>query len=136
MENIKYMIFAIDTHVEEFLFIFQYTEGTERNIVMPEIVKINNICCLRDYDFDFFEICENPNSTLNKEGTNIDDYHNIVDVMKKLDFVFENDEEKAFFYKKNKEILNILTKKSKSEILFILYQEGENHEILRKLFGK
>lgn len=130
------MIFAIDTNVDEFFFIFQYTAGTERNIVMPEIVKINNICFLRDYTFDFFDICENPNSALNKEGIYVHDYHNVVDVMKKLDFVFETDEEKQFFYKKNKEILNILTKKSKAEILYLIYEEGENHEIFRKLFGK
>ena len=104
MENVKYMIFAIDTHVDEFFFIFQYTEGTERNVVMPEIIKVNNICVLRDYTFDFFDISENPNSTLNKEGIYIHDYHNVVDVMKKLDFVFETDEEKKFFYSKNKEI--------------------------------
>jgi hypothetical protein len=35
---------------------------------------------------------------------------------------------------KNKEIFNIMTKKSKQEILSIIHEEGDNHELFKMMF--
>ncbi len=35
----KYIIFSIDTHIEELLFIMEYTKG-ENKIVLGELIKI------------------------------------------------------------------------------------------------
>jgi hypothetical protein len=37
---------------------------------------------------------------------------------------------------KNKEIFNIMTKKSKAEILSIIHEQGDNHELFKKMFEK
>lgn len=129
----KYIIFAIDIHTEEILFIFEYASGTEKELVIPELVKINNFCYMHNYNFDFFEIVEDPNYVLNKEGIYIQKYNRFTDILTRLDMLFTMDELK-YWRLKNKEITDILTKKNKDEILFIINQGGDNYEIFKKLF--
>jgi len=44
------------------------------------------------------------------------------------------DEELLELKTKNKEIFQIMIKKSKAEILAIIYEEGDNHELFKKMF--
>jgi hypothetical protein len=128
----KYIIFSIDDHIQEFLFILEYTKG-ENRIILGELVKINNLCYIKGFDFDFFEIIEDPNYALNKEGIYIYKYNTFRDVLQRLDITLTSDE-MQYLKTKNKEILDILTKKSKSEILSIIHEKNENHELFKKIF--
>jgi hypothetical protein len=128
----KYIIFSIDDHIQEFLFILEYTKG-ENRIILGELVKINNLCYIKGFDFDFFEIIEDPNYALNKEGIYIYKYNTFRDVLQRLDITLTSDE-MQYLKTKNKEIFDILTKKSKSEILSIIHEKNENHELFKKIF--
>lgn len=130
----KYIIFSIDNHIEEFLFILEYTKG-ENRIILGELVKINNLCYIKGFEFDFFEIIEDPNYALNKEGIYIYKYNTFSDVLQRLDITLTH-EEMQHLKAKNKEIFNILTKKSKSEILSIIHEKNDNHELFKKMFEK
>jgi hypothetical protein len=128
----KFIIFSIDTHVEEFLFIFEYAKG-ENKIVLGELVKLNNLCYIKDFDLDFFEIVEDPNYALNKEGIYIYKYNTFSDVLHRLNLKLTSSEIQELRMK-NREIFNILTKKSKSEILSIIHEKNENHDLFKKMF--
>jgi hypothetical protein len=128
----KYIIFAIDTHVEELLFIMEYNKG-ENRMVLGELIKLNNLCYIKNFDFDFFEIVEDPNYALNKEGIYIYKYNTFSDVLHRLNLTLSLEEAKELKMK-NKEIFNIMTKKSKAEILSIIYEEGDNHELFKRMF--
>jgi len=130
----KYIIFAVDTHIEEFLFIFEYNKGGNK-IVLGELIKLNNLCYIKDFDFDFFEIVEDPNYALNKEGIYIYKYNSFSDVLHRLDIKL-TDVEVQELKLKNKEIFNIMTKKSKEDILAIIHEKGDNHELFKKMFEK
>lgn len=130
----KYIIFSIDTNIQEYLFILEYTKGENKKI-LGELIKLNNLCYIKDFKFDFFEIVEDPNYILNKEGIYIYKYNTFTDVVHRLNLKLtanEIIELKA----KNKEIFNIMTKKSKSEILSIIHESGNNHELFKKMFDK
>src|ERR1051325_8938174 len=79
----KYIIIAIDTHIQEFLFIIEYKKG-ENIMVLGELIKLNNLCHMKGFDFDFFEIVEDPNYILNKEGIYIYKYNKFTDVLQRL----------------------------------------------------
>ena len=128
----KFIIFAIDTHIQEFLFILEY-DKSESRMVLGELIKLNNLCYIKDFDLDFFEIIEDPNYALNKEGIYIYKYNKFSDVLFRLDIRF-TPQELLEFKTKNKEIFDIMTKKSKEEILSIIYEEGDNHELFKKIF--
>jgi len=130
----KYIIFAIDTNVQEFLFLLNYIKGEEK-AVLGELIKLNNLCYIKNFEFDFFEIIENPNKILSKEGIYIYEYNDFEDLLNRLNLKLTFEEINQIS-KKNKEIFHILTKKSKSEILSIVYQNGENKELFKKLFLK
>jgi hypothetical protein len=128
----KYIIFAIDTHIEELLFIMEYNKG-ENRMVLGELIKLNNLCYIKNFDFDFFEIIEDPNYALNKEGIYIYKYNTFTDVLHRLNLTLTLEEAKELKMK-NKEIFNIMTKKSKAEILSIIYEQGDNHELFKRMF--
>jgi hypothetical protein len=128
----NYIIFAVDTHIQEFLFIFEYTIGSNR-LVLGELIKINNLCYIKGFDFDFFEIIEDPNYALNKEGIYIYKYNTFEDILHRLDIQLTAEEIEELKIK-NKEIFNIMTKKSKQEILLIIHEEGDNHELFKMMF--
>jgi hypothetical protein len=128
----KYIIFAIDTHIEELLFIMEYNKG-ENRMVLGELIKLNNLCYIKNFDFDFFEIIEDPNYALNKEGIYIYKYNTFTDVLHRLNLTLTLEEAKELKIK-NKEIFNIMTKKSKAEILSIIYEQGDNHELFKRMF--
>ena len=128
----SYIIFAIDTHIQEFLFIFEYSIGSNR-LVLGELIKINNLCYIKGFGFDFFEIIEDPNYTLNKEGIYIYKYNTFDDILHRLDIQLTLEEIEELKIK-NKEIFNIMTKKSKQEILSIIHEEGDNHELFKMMF--
>src|ERR1700761_4322307 len=128
----KYIIFAIDTHIEEFLFIMEYNKG-ENKMVLGELIKLNNLCYIKEFDFDFFEIVEDPNYVLNKEGIYIYKYNKFSDVLHRINIELSS-EELLELKTKNRQIFNITTKKSKAEILSIIYEEGDNHELFKKMF--
>lgn len=130
----KYIILAIDTHVQEFLFILEYNKG-DNKLILGELIKLNNLCYIKDFDFDFFEIIEDPNYALNKEGIYIHKYTKFSDVMQKLNLTLTSEEIKRLNLK-NKEIFDIMTKKNKAEILAIIHEPGDNHELFKKMFGK
>jgi len=130
----KYIIFSIDTHIQEFLFILEYAKG-ENKTILGELIKLNNLCYIKDFDFDFFEIVEDPNYALNKEGIYIYKYNTFSDVLKRLDISLTKAEHAELKFK-NKEIFNIMTKKSKGEILSIIHEKGNNHELFKKMFEK
>jgi hypothetical protein len=130
----KYIIFAIDTHIQEFLFIFEYNKGSNK-MVLGELIKLNNLCYIKDFNFDFFEIIEDPNYALNKEGIYIYKYNSFSDVLHRLNLKLTIDEMQELKLK-NKEIFNIMTKKSKAEILSIIHEQGDNHELFKKMFEK
>jgi len=130
----KYIIFSIDTHIQEFLFILEYAKGENKKI-LGELIKLYNLCYIKDFDFDFFEIVEDPNYALNKEGIYIYKYNTFSDVLKRLDISLTKAEYAELKFK-NKEIFNIMTKKSKGEILSIIHEKGNNHELFKKMFGK
>lgn len=128
----KYIIFAIDTNIQEFLFIFEYAKG-ENKIVLGELVKLNNLCYIKNFDFDFFEIVEDPNYALNKEGIYIYKYNTFSDVLNRLDIELTNKEIEELNIK-NKEIFNLITKKNKAEILSIMYENSKYSDLLKKMF--
>ena len=128
----NYIIFEIDTHIQEFLFIFEYTTGSNR-LVLGELIKINNLCYTKGFDFDFFEIIEDPNYALNKEGIYIYKYNTFEDILHRLDIQLTAEEIEELKIK-NKEIFNIMTKKSKQEILSIIHEGGDNHELFKMMF--
>jgi hypothetical protein len=130
----KYIIFAIDTHVQEFLFIFEYAKG-ENKMVLGELIKLNNLCYIKNFDLDFFEIVEDPNYALNKEGIYIYKYNTFSDVLHRLEIHLTSEEIKSLKIK-NKEIFDIMTKKSKNEILSIINEPGDNHDLFKKMFEK
>jgi len=129
---LQYIIFAIDTHIQEFLFIFEYAKGGNK-IVLGELIKLNNLCYIKDFNFDFFEIFENPNYALNKEGIYIYKYNTFEDVLNRLDISLTNEEIKELNIK-NKEIFNLITKKNKAEILSIIYENSKYSDLLKKMF--
>jgi len=128
----KYIIFAIDNHIEEFLFIFEYGIG-ENRIVLGELVKLNNLCYLRGFELDFFEIIEDPNYALNKEGIYIYKYNNFTDLLKRMDIQLTPEEIKELKIK-NKFVFNTLTKKSNQEIMAII--QNQDPELFRQIFEK
>ena len=128
----KYIIFSIDNHIQEFLFIIEYSIG-ENKIILGELIKINNLCYIKEFDFDFFEIIEDPNYALNKEGIYIYKYDSFTDVLQRMNLTLNTVEAQDLRFK-NKEIFDIMTKKSKSEILLIIHEKGDNHELFKKMF--
>jgi hypothetical protein len=128
----KYIIFAIDTHIEEFLFIFEYATGSNR-IVLGELVKLNNLCYLKGFELDFFEIVEDPSIQLSKEGIYIYKYNNFTDVLKRLDIKLTT-EEIHELKMKNKLVFDTLTKKNNQEIMLIIH--NQDPELFRQIFEK
>jgi hypothetical protein len=128
----KYIIFSIDNHIQEFLFIIEYSIG-ENKIILGELIKINNLCYIKEFDFDFFEIIEDPNYALNKEGIYIYKYNSFTDVLQRMNLTLNTVEAQDLRFK-NKEIFDIMTKKSKSEILLIIHEKGDNHELFKQMF--
>lgn len=128
----KYLIFSIDNHIQEFLFIIEYNIGANK-IILGELIKINNLCYIKEFDFDFFEIIEDPNYALNKEGIYIYKYNSFTDVLQRMDLKLTMEEAQELRLK-NKEIFDVMTKKSKNEILLIINEEGDNHELFKKMF--
>lgn len=126
----KYIIFAIDTHIEEFLFIFEYAIGDNR-LVLGELVKLNNLCYLRGFELDFFEIVEDPSIQLSKEGIYIYKYNNFTDLLRRLDINLTPEEIKELKIK-NKLVFNTLTKKNNQEILLII--NNQDPELFRRIF--
>jgi len=112
----------------------EYDKGDNR-IVLGEMIKLNNLCYIKNFDFDFFEIIEDPNYALNKEGIYIYKYNTFSDVMHRLNLTLTVEEANELKLK-NKEIFNIMTKKSKAEILSIIYEQGDNHELFKCMFEK
>jgi len=133
-KKMKYIIFAIDTHIQEFLFILEYNKGGNK-VILGELIKLNNLCYIKKFDFDFFEIIEDPNFILNKEGIYIYKYNTFTDVLQRLNIELTVEEIKELKLK-NKEIFSIMMKKSKEEILSIIYEKGDNHELFKKMFEK
>ena len=130
----KLIILAIDNHVQEFLFIIKYSQEESRNI-LGELIKINNLCYIKEFDFEFFEIIEDPNYVLNKEGIYIYKYNTFTDVLQRMDLKLTSAELQELRIK-NKEIFDIMTKKNKDEILSIIYEQGDNHALFKKMFEK
>lgn len=128
----KYIIFAIDNHTQEFLFIFEYVANDNQK-VLGELIKLNNFCYIKEYDFDFFEIIEDPNYALNKEGIYIYRYDTFSDVLQRMDITLTKEEVRVLKIK-NREIFDLLTKKNKNEILQIIQEHGFNYDILKKMF--
>jgi len=126
----KYIIFAIDTHIEEFLFIFEYTTGSNR-IVLGELVKLNNLCYLKGFELDFFEIVEDPSIQLSKEGIYIYKYNNFTDLLRRLDINLTPDEIQELKLK-NKLVFDTLTKKNNQEIMLIV--NNQDPELFRQIF--
>jgi len=129
----KYIILSIDNHIEEFLFIIEYTKGENRNI-LGELIKLNNLCYIKDFDFDFFEVVEDPSVALSKEGIYIYKYESFTDVMNRLNIrLKEGDVENLRVI--NKDIFHIMLNKNRSEIMSIIHnKEGKYYELLKKLF--
>jgi hypothetical protein len=94
---------------------------------------LSNLCHIKDFGFDFFEIIEDPNYELNKEGIYIYKYNNFTDVLKRLELTLTSNEI-AELRLKNKEIFEIMTTKNKAEILAIIEEKGDNHELFKKMF--
>lgn len=129
----KYIIFSIDNHIEEFLFIIEYTKGENRNI-LGELIKLNNLCYIKDFDLDFFEITEDPSIILSKDGIYIYKYESFIDVIKRLNIKL-TDSDIRFLKINNKDIFHIMLNKNRSEIMSIIHnKEGNYHELLKKLF--
>jgi len=128
----NFIIFVIDTNAQEYLFIFEYKIGSNR-MVLGELIKLNNFCYIKDFEFDFFEIVEDPNYALNKEGIYIYKYNHFSDVLHRLDIKLTPEEIKELKIQ-NKEMFDIMTKKTKEEIFAIINEGGDNHELFRKLF--
>lgn len=129
----KYIIFSIDNHIEEFLFIIEYTKGENRNI-LGELIKLNNLCYIKNFDLDFFEITEDPSIILSKDGIYIYKYESFIDVIKRLNIKL-TDSDIRFLKINNKDIFHIMLNKNRSEIMSIIYnKEGNYHELLKKLF--
>jgi len=112
----------------------EYDKG-ENRMVLGELIKLNNLCYIKNFDFDFFEIIEDPNYALNKEGIYIYKYNTFTDVLHRLNLKLTSDEANELRLK-NKEIFNIMTKKSKAEVLSIIYEQGDNHELFKSMFEK
>jgi hypothetical protein len=129
----KYIIFSIDNHIEEFLFIIEYTKGENRNI-LGELIKLNNFCHIKDFDFDFFEVTEDPSIALSKQGIYIYKYNSFTDVINRLNIKLMNEDIKDLKII-NKDIFHIMLNKNRSEIMSIIHnKEGKYYELLKKLF--
>jgi len=128
----KYIILSIDTNIQEYLFIVEYTKGESKKI-LGELIKLNNFCYIKNFEFDFFEIVEDPNYILNKEGIYIYKYNTFTDVLHRMNIKLTSNEVLEL-KTKNREIFNIMTKKNKAEILSIIHESGDNHELFKKMF--
>jgi hypothetical protein len=128
----KYIIFSINDNAQEYLFIIKYV-ATDVERILGELIKINNLCYIKGYEFDFFEIIEDPNYALNQEGIYIYEYTSYTNVFYRLDITLTAEELKDLRIK-NKEIIDIMTKKNKQEILSIIHQKGNNYELFQKMF--
>lgn len=129
----KYIILSIDNHMGEFLFIIEYTKGENRNI-LGELIKLNNLCYIKDFNFDFFEITEDPSLLLSKEGIYIYKYESFRDVLERLNIKL-TDSEIKYLKIINKDVFHIMLNKNRSEIMSIIHnKEGKYHALLKKLF--
>ena len=128
----KYIIFSINDNTQEYLFIIKYV-ATDVVKILGELIKINNLCYIKGYEFASFEIIEDPNYALNQEGIYIYEYTSYKNIFYRLDITLTADELKELRIK-NKEIIEIMTKKNKQEILFIINQKGNNYELFQKMF--
>src|SRR3954471_17405003 len=111
----KYIILSIDNHMGEFLFIIEYTKGENRNI-LGELIKLNNLCYIKDFNFDFFEITEDPSLLLSKEGIYIYKYESFRDVLERLNIKL-TDSEIKYLKIINKDIFHIMLNKNRSEMM-------------------
>lgn len=131
----SYIVFSINNHIQEFLFVFSYNKGEEA-VILGELVKLNNLCDIKGYDFDFFEVYKDPNIVLFKQHIHIYKYETFLDAVQRLDLNLSPEELQTLSIQ-DKEVYNILTKKSKSEILSLLYQEDHKYnKLLKKLLLK
>lgn len=128
----KYIIFSINDNTQEYLFIIKYVT-TDVVKILGELIKLNNLCYIKGYEFDFFEIIEDPNYALNKEGIYIHEYTSYTNVLHRLNIKLTA-EELIDLRIKNKEIIDIMTKKNKQEILSIIHQKGGNYELFQTMF--
>jgi|SRR6185369_629135 len=129
----EYIVFSIDNNVQEFLFIIEYTKA-ENNNILGELVKLSNLCYIKDFDFDFFDVPANPSIEFSKEGIYIYKYEGFTDVLNRLNIKL-NADDIAFFKKASKEMYHIMVNNSKPEIMSIINnKEGEYHELLKKFF--
>ena len=127
-----YIVFSIDPHMGEYLFLLEYASA-DSLYALSELVKINTLCYMKGFDFDFFELGVDPNYFLQQEGVYLYKFVDVGDVLNRLDIDFTTSE-REFFDMKNQEITNILTTKKKDQILAIIHQNTENYEIFKMLF--
>src|ERR1700761_8413993 len=97
----KYIIFSINDNTQEYLFIIKYV-ATDVVKILGELIKINNLCYIKGYEFDSFEIIEDPNYALNQEGIYIYEYTSYKNIFYRLDITLTADELKELRIK-NKE---------------------------------
>ena len=129
----KYIIFSIDNHTEEFLFIIEYIKGDNRYI-LGELIKLNNLCYTKGFDFNFFEVTTDPSIALSKEGIYIYKYNSFTNVLNRLDINLRSSEIE-FLKISYKDIFNIMLNKNKEELMFIIHnKEGKYYELLKNLF--
>jgi len=125
-----YIIFAIDTNIDEFIFILEYTTGDNR-MALGEIIKLNSFCYIKGFELDFFEMTENPYLVLDTEGIYIYKYNSFTDMLNRLDIKLTPEEIKDLKIK-NKLVHDTLVKKSNQEIMSIIH--GKNHDLFKNLF--
>jgi len=128
----KYIVLSIDNHIQEFLFIIEYPKGANK-IVLGELIKLSNLCYIKDFNFDFFEVIEDPTISLSKEGIYIYKYDSFSDVLHRLNIKLTSTEIRDLKMT-NKEIFHLMTQKNKAEILSIIHSQGKYHEIFKKMF--
>lgn len=131
----NYIVFVINNNIMDLMFIFSYAVG-EETWVLGEVIKLGNLCEMMGYDFNFYELSKDPKAVLFKDHNYIFRYDTLADALHKLNINININE----LHKLNiqsKEVYNILTTRSKEDIIYLLNKEDrEQYKLLKKLFFK
>lgn len=130
----SYIVFSILIDAKEHLFMFSYNkDSNETFLALGALIRISNLCYIKGYGFDFFEVMQDPNLILLKEGIYITEYTNMEDLIKTLNIELDLLEQ-CNLCKLDHRMYTVLKRGNHGEILALLHGQTELSEQLRKLF--
>lgn len=130
-----HVIFVIDCNTVEHMFVMSYVVGQE-SWILGELLRLSDLCHAMGYDFSYIEVSKDPKPLLFRDNNNIYRYDTFADALHQLNIKLDPNKLSELGLQ-DKEVYNVVTERTKEEILYLMNkEEREKYKLLKKLFFK